>query len=286
MGFFRATTKITDESAFRNPDAERYERKKVSAAARSRSEAAAGKEIGPIPPPADPERRAACEFDLQLYCETYHGGKFPLMWSPSHLDLIAALQRAVLVGEKRAIGFPRGTGKTTLDETAVEWGTSYGHRRLAVLVASEEGKATDSLEAIKKDLETNDLLLADFPEIVIPIRRLNRTPQKARGQIFEGQPTYIEWGANEIVFASIPGSKASGVHRRRGSDGLSRPRHQAHAAEWRDPAALINWPTRAVPVLPDPPHTSRGRAGQRCRPPVPNLARCSNGGVRRPMPTR
>src|SRR5262245_28266976 len=29
------------------------------------------REIGPLPEPLDPERRAACEFSLRLFCETY-----------------------------------------------------------------------------------------------------------------------------------------------------------------------------------------------------------------------
>lgn len=211
MGFFGDKQQATATADRPGPAASAYERHKAGAAKRQASLSAAGREIGPLPSPEDPGRRAACEFDFRLYCETYRKPKFRLGWSPSHLDLIEALQRAVLEGILRAIGFPRGTGKTTLCESAVEWAVMYGHRRLAVLIAAEEGKAEDSLSSIKKNCETNPLLLADFPEIIVPIRRLGRTPQRARGQTHNGLPTFIEWGQNEICLPYIEGSKASGA---------------------------------------------------------------------------
>jgi hypothetical protein len=211
MGFFGTTLDPAPAAEPRSPSASAYERKRAGMAAKSRAESAAGREVGDIPEPEDKARRDACEFDFRLFCETYRRPAFPLAWSDAHLELIAAIQRAVLEGAQQSIGFPRGSGKTSLAEAAVEWATLYGHRRLALVIASEEGKAGDSLEAIKKDLETNPLLLADFPEVVIPIRRLGRTPQRAKGQTHEDAPTYIEWGTSEIVLPTIPGSKASGA---------------------------------------------------------------------------
>src|SRR5262245_13373555 len=49
-------------------------------------------DIGPIPPPKDPERRAAALARLQVYCETYFPAKFYLGFSADHLKAIARLE--------------------------------------------------------------------------------------------------------------------------------------------------------------------------------------------------
>ena len=74
------------------------EKKRVREAARSRVLSAASRDIGSIPPAADPARRAAGEADLRMFCETYLPQIFYLAWSPDHLRVIAKLQNAVVNG--------------------------------------------------------------------------------------------------------------------------------------------------------------------------------------------
>lgn len=169
-----------------------------------------GRDIGSIPPIADSPRRSAAEHSLRLYCETYESSKFPLAWSEDHLTAIARYEDAVLRGDLFALAMARGSGKTTLLEAAVRWAALYGHRLYIVLIGAALAHAVGLLESIKVEFETNDLLLADFPEVCYPIRCLERTANRCKGQTYEGRATYIGWNEKEIVLPTIPGSSASG----------------------------------------------------------------------------
>ena len=56
---------------------------------------------------------------------------------------------------------PRGSGKTTLCETACLWALLYGHREFVALIGSDEDHAADMLDSIKSELENNVLLAED-----------------------------------------------------------------------------------------------------------------------------
>ena len=60
-------------------------------------------------------------------------------------------------------------------------------------------------------IETNNKLFEDFPEVCYPIRKLERIAQRQRGQVYNGEPTRIDWKSSVMVFPMIPGSPASGV---------------------------------------------------------------------------
>src|SRR5262249_35110717 len=77
------------------------------------------------------------------------------------------------------------------------------------LIGSDEGHAMDMLEAIKMELDGNDLLLDDFPEVVYPIHCLDGIANRCNGQLYRGERTHIGWTAREIVLPSIPASKTS-----------------------------------------------------------------------------
>jgi ribosomal protein L35AE/L33A len=188
-----------------------YESHRESAARRSRERSTSGRDIGDIPPPANPKRRESCRLNFRLYCETYHAATFSLAWSPDHLKVIAAVEAAVLRGELVVYAMPRGSGKTSLVEAAAEWAMNYGHRAFIAIIGSTEDHAAAMLESIRIEYETNDLLLEDFPEVVLPIVKLDRISHRARGQTYRGKPTHITWKDREIRLPTIPGSKASGA---------------------------------------------------------------------------
>jgi hypothetical protein len=168
-----------------------------------------GRDIGDLPPVADPARRDGCEHDLRRYLETYHAAAFPLAWSDDHLGFIEQTQRAIVEGLQKVQAMPRGSGKTTIFERAILWALLYGHRRFAVLVAATDEKAIDNLDSLKGELETNELLLADFPEVCYPIVCLERITNRCRGQTYRGEPTRITLTTDKIVFPTIAGSGAS-----------------------------------------------------------------------------
>ena len=125
--------------------------------------------------------------------------------------MIAKIETAVLRGGLFAMAMPRGSGKTTLAETACIWAMLTGAQEFVCLIGSDAGHARSMLESIKVEFETNERLLDDFPEAVFPIHALERIHNRAKGQLCGGKPTRIVWTADEIVLPTIPGSKASGA---------------------------------------------------------------------------
>lgn len=75
-----------------------YEANKEKARRRQAELSRSGRDIGELPPVADPERKARAERDFRFYCETYFPQTFNLAWSDDHLKVIAKIERAVLEG--------------------------------------------------------------------------------------------------------------------------------------------------------------------------------------------
>jgi len=188
-----------------------YEKLKERARARNVALAIAGRDIGELPEVKDPERKRKASTDFRFFCESYFPLTFHLAWSPDHLKVIARIEQAVLRGGLFAMAMPRGSGKTTICECACIWAALNGHRQFVCLIGSDEGHAMDMLESIKMELDGNDLLLEDFPEVAFPIQCLDGIANRCNGQLYKGERTHIGWTAREIVLPTMPGSKASGA---------------------------------------------------------------------------
>lgn len=185
----------------------------IREAARNRSaeQSLTGRDIGDLPEVTDPERKKACDRDFKLFCETYFHDTYSLGWSEDHLKAIQKIETAVLSGGLFALAMPRGSGKSSLAETACLWSMLYGHRAFVVLIGSTESAALEMLDSIKTELEVNELLAADFPEVIYPIAALDGIANRCAGQLYKGERTRITWTSNEIVLPTIAGSKASGT---------------------------------------------------------------------------
>lgn len=170
-----------------------------------------GRDIGPLPPVEDPDRLAACRLDFAQFCETYAAHVFTLAWSDIHRTAIDRIEKVVLQGDLFAIAIPRGWGKTSLCQWGVLWAVLYGHRKYAMYLGSTAKEANDRLGEIKIELDSNDVLFADFPEVCYPIRRLEAITQRARGQILDGRMTHMTWSDRRIILPTVDGSPASGV---------------------------------------------------------------------------
>jgi len=193
------------------PEGDPYEKLKDRARARNIALSLAGRDIGELPAVADRERKEQAESNFRFFCETYFPLTFHLPWSRDHLKVIARIEQAVLRGGLFAMAMPRGSGKSTICECACIWAVLYGHREFVCLIGSDEGHAMDMLDSIKMELDGNDLLLDDFPEVVYPIQCLDGIANRCNGQLFKGERTHIGWTAREIVLPTIPESKASGA---------------------------------------------------------------------------
>jgi len=188
-----------------------YEERKEAERQRNAAQSLAGRDIAPIPEVVNPERKAACEQNFQLFCETYFPDTYALAWSADHIKAIERIETAVLRGGLFALAMPRGSGKSTLTETAALWAMLYGHREFVTLIGATESAALEMLDSIKTELEVNERLAEDFPEVCYPIAQLDGIANRCAGQICNGERTRITWTSNEIVLPTIAESKASGI---------------------------------------------------------------------------
>lgn len=188
-----------------------YEKHKARMRDRSEANSRKGRDIGPIPGIVNPDRRAACEFDLTLYLTTYFPNRFNLAWSDMHLQVIKAMETHILEGGQKAYAMPRGSGKTCIVECATTWSVSYGHRKFCLLIGATSDNGKDLLSSVKGEFEDNERLLEDFPEICFPAQALEGINHRCRGQLCNGIQTNMSWGDDKIILPTIPGSKASGA---------------------------------------------------------------------------
>jgi len=193
------------------PTGDPYEKLKDRARARNAAIALAGRDIGELPDIVNPERKTRAARDFRFFCDSYFPLTFHLPWSPDHIKVIEMIEQAVLQGGLFAMAMPRGSGKTTICECACIWAVLNGHREFVCLIGSDEGHAMDMLESIKMELDGNDLLLEDYPEVVYPIQALDGIANRCNGQLYKEERTHIGWTAREIVLPTMPGSKASGA---------------------------------------------------------------------------
>ena len=184
-----------------------YSNRRNSEIRRSRND------IGELPEVKDPGRRSRCRLDLLAFIEAYcrSDEAFNLPWSRMHLDVIAEMQDKILHGGMIAMAMPRASGKSAVTTRAIIWCLLYGHRRFVVAIGDGKAAAMECLETVKTELEFNDRLCEDFPEVCLPVRRLNGLALRAATQTCNGVLTQMEWGSSgRVVFPTIEGSQCSG----------------------------------------------------------------------------
>jgi len=164
-----------------------------------------------MPPVDKPRRKKRAARSLDYFCRAYFPGVFKLKWSPDHLKVLKKTASAVLEGGLFAVAMPRGSGKTSIAESAALWSLLYGHREFIALIGPSEEAAAEMMQSLKAELEQNDLLFADFPEVCYPVRALEGIANRTNGQLSQGKRTRITWTANQIVLPSIEGSIAAGA---------------------------------------------------------------------------
>ena len=196
-----------------NPEARRAVRK-LYYAQRERAEFEKSRDIGEIPEVQNPERRERCSTSLKQFIEDYFRSdeKFNLPWASFHLESIRKMEASIINGGLFALALPRGSGKSSLSERAIIWAILYGYRHYIVAIGDGRSAAQEILETVQTEIESNERLIADFPEVCYPIAQLQGIVQRATGQRYHGRPTDISWGSSgTIVFPTIDGSPSSGA---------------------------------------------------------------------------
>lgn len=192
--------------------AQKYAAHKNKMAKIGRLLAMSGRDIAPLPDPEieNTTRRERCRRDFKTFCEAYFPLTFSRKWSADHLKAIVKIQTAILEGGLFALAMPRGSGKTSLVETACIWAILYGHAQFVALIGASAEAATEMLSSIKSELENNDILYSDFKRILYPIHKLEGIANRCNGQLFNNQRTHITWTSSEIVLPTMPGPNNEG----------------------------------------------------------------------------
>lgn len=172
----------------------------------------ASNNVAPIPDVLDPTRREACRVSFRLFCESYFPNRFFLKWSKGHIETLETMQHAVVSGGGYyAFADPRGDGKTSRSEVLALWALLYGYRKFVVCVGATADAAKELFSSVFTELETNEYLDADFPEVCYPLRSLGGAYIRARSQHLDGVRTSQIITTDRYVFPYIEGSPSAGA---------------------------------------------------------------------------
>jgi hypothetical protein len=186
----------------------------------------------------DRKKRAELEKDDITWLRFFFGEKcsnpFTYDFTHQQREMIAAIRRAVMFGGDQALAASRGEGKTSIVERLLTKYTLQGLITFSVLFSATGSAAEDSLESIKSDIADNDLLADYYPEVCIPVRALENTPNRAHyqmvsgrrfdnGEVYEKASSKFSWCGHAIVLPNVPGSpSAQSVIATRGLDAAVR----------------------------------------------------------------
>lgn len=183
--------------------------RRTKQADRWRNIISSSQEIGEIPECADPDRRDSAMRSFKTFCDAYFAPVFFLPWSRDLLRVCEKVEQVVIRHDKVVILMPRGSGKSALCRVAVLWAILSGKHRYVIMVGATDKEAVKSLKWFKDELAENEPLHEDFPEVCLPIRKLDNEPRRCVGQRYNGAKTNIQWGKDRLVLPRIPGSRSS-----------------------------------------------------------------------------
>jgi hypothetical protein len=208
-------------------------------AERKRLSRAANKEVI-IPACEDRARRERLEANdvdwLKYYFGPASGVRDPYTYEFTfqQLEMFEAFRFVMVHGGDQALAASRGEGKTTnLERMSIKY-VLQGLLTYVVLLQATRDLAENSLDTIKTAFQDNPLLLADYPEVCVPVRALENTPNRAHYQLVTGNrhdngapfkmaSDKFSWCGREIILPNVPGSpSAEAIIATRGLDAAIR----------------------------------------------------------------
>lgn len=161
-------------------------------------------EIGDLPMVANPRRRALCGLDPGLFAFAYFPeGIGQGLLSADHFSVIDTMERCFTEGGLYAQAIFRGFIKTTAAECLALWAMLYGHRRFIAWVGADDKTAGESVDAITKNLEENERLAEDFPEVCFPLAALEHKHQRCDSQTYHGERTHSRLVTGQLVLPTL-----------------------------------------------------------------------------------
>lgn len=179
--------------------------RKREATKRSQRDAnAEAADIGSLHAVVDPRRRHLCSWNLGLWLQTYFPNSTGLgPFSVDHYSVIDSLESAFTAGGWYANAVFREFAKTSISEGAALWAVMNAHRRFIPVFGADQDAANEILESMRIELEENDLLFEDYPEVCVGFRALEGKHQRCRSQSFGGDLTHIDCVGDTIVLPTI-----------------------------------------------------------------------------------
>ncbi|HUX02665.1 MAG TPA: terminase gpA endonuclease subunit [Phycisphaerae bacterium] len=167
-------------------------------------------EIGPLPEPVDPVRRAACRLDLLAFLVAYFPYTTGLQpFGADHEAMVRNMEACILAGGKAVNAMYRGGAKSTISENAAIWALLYGHRRFVAVLALNKKLSDSAVNSVRAELAGNELLAGDFPEVCLPVVALDGKPQRCGSQTLDGERTQMVWRGDTLMLPTVAGSVAS-----------------------------------------------------------------------------
>lgn len=120
---------------------------------------------------SDKSMKQRCAVDLELFCKHYFPDTFSSEFCEFHRDVFRTLEDAILCHPEKkqhiCRAAPRKHGKSQVISMALPlWCICYGYRVNIVIVSDTGDQAEQFVLNIKTNLEENDVLLADFGNLV------------------------------------------------------------------------------------------------------------------------
>ena len=159
-------------------------------------------DIGELPQVVDPERRERGRSSLRAFFDAYLAEHyFYRPYTETLEQIIATAQRVSFDGGKFALSAKRRGSKTTILQCAQLHALLYGIHPYQFFLAATEKKAAEAQEFFMNELENNELIRADFPEICYPIEK--REGKQQRSLEYHGRPLKIKIGSEMIRLGLI-----------------------------------------------------------------------------------
>lgn len=155
-----------------------------------------------IPDCVDLQRRERALADPELFLKTYFANRYRRPFGKHHYKMIEVIHERAQNGGRQAIAAPRGCGKSELVKGMLVFLVLAELVRFPLPMAATTKHAHKLYRDFQKKIATNDLLLADFPEVCYPVRALEGAPQRAAKQHIDGKLTEIVWTTQEYL--SLP----------------------------------------------------------------------------------
>ena len=127
-------------------------------ARREREKYQSVRELGDLPRCSDPALRERLRLDLVEFARVCYPHIVTAEFGKPHLDLLAALQSAVLNGESAVLALPRGYGKSSLALIAATWAILYAHRRYVLLIGASAMAGKRLIRNIRSELLYNPVI--------------------------------------------------------------------------------------------------------------------------------